>query len=231
MTNILKSEKFEALRDYDTGRTFHDYEFSKCSFSGCIICAHDPLYRSTVRNVELINCETYGSMLFGAVVEDVSVDGLETHGGFDTWATVFKHVVLKGRVGRSKLHPLFDPTKPDSPVEQAFREANVAYYAQVDWALDLSQGEFEEADIRGIPARLIRRDPATQVVVTREKAVEGRWKNLDLSKTYWQTSLAFLLSRKDPDVVLVAPKADRRHYRDLLDGLKMLRDAGVAEPH
>jgi hypothetical protein len=76
---------------------------------------------------------------------------------------------------------------------------------------------------------LIRRDPETQVVVTREKAIEGAWRNLDLSKTWWATSLEFFVKRGDADVVLVAPKRDRK-FRDLLDGLKALRDAGVAEP-
>ena len=80
-----------------------------------------------------------------------------------------------------------------------------------------------------MPGNLIRRDSASQVVVRREKAIEGTWRRLDLSKTHWATSLEFLLRRGDPDVVLVAPKRHRK-YRDLLDGLRMLRDAGVAEP-
>jgi hypothetical protein len=80
-----------------------------------------------------------------------------------------------------------------------------------------------------VPTRLIRRDPETQVIVTREKAIIGKWKELNLSKTYWDTGIQFLLNRGDPDVVLVAPKKNPK-FPDLLDGLKMLRDAGVAEP-
>jgi len=72
--------------------------------------------------------------------------------------------------------------------------------------------------------------PATRpkVVVTREKAMEGVWRQLDLSKTHWATSLKFLLDRGDPDVVLVAPKRNRK-FQALLDGLQALRNAGVAE--
>lgn len=51
---------------------------------------------------------------------------------------------------------------------------------------------------------------------------------LDLSKTHWATSIEFFLERSDPDVVLVAPERHPK-YPELLDGLKMLRDAGVAE--
>jgi hypothetical protein len=99
----------------------------------------------------------------------------------------------------------------------------------VDWALDIANAEFEEAEIQAVPARLVRRDSATQVIVTREKAIQGLWRELDLSKTHWDTSIEFFLERGDPDVVLVAPKRNRK-YRQLLDGLRALRDAGVAEP-
>jgi hypothetical protein len=51
-----------------------------------------------------------------------------------------------------------------------------------------------------------------------------------LSKTHWPISLDFLLKRGDQDVVLVAPKRGKK-FRDLLAGLKLLRDAGVAEPN
>jgi len=116
------------------------------------------------------------------------------------------------------------------PKEQAaFDEANARYYEAADWALDISEARFVECDIRRVPARLIRRDPETQVVVTREKALLGEWKKLDLSKTYWGGWIDLFLKDGDPDVVLVAPNRHPK-FIDWLDGLKMLRDAGVAEP-
>jgi hypothetical protein len=66
-------------------------------------------------------------------------------------------------------------------------------------------------------------------VITREKAMQGKWRELDLSKTHWKTSIEFMLNRGDADVVLVAGKRNRK-FHDLLDGLMKLRDAGVAEP-
>jgi hypothetical protein len=68
----------------------------------------------------------------------------------------------------------------------------------------------------------------TQVVIKREKALLEEWKKLDLSKTDWKTSIEFFLERGDEDVVLAAPKRYSK-YDDLLNGLKVLRDAGVAE--
>jgi hypothetical protein len=113
--------------------------------------------------------------------------------------------------------------------QRAFDTANAAYYAQVDWALDITEAEFEEGEIQGVPAALVRRDPATQVVVKRSRALQGGWRQLDLERTHWATAIEFLLERGDQDVVLVAPK--RHHnFPALRDGLQALRDRGVAEP-
>jgi hypothetical protein len=169
--------------------------------------------------------------LTGAIVEDVVVDRLNSSGGFGgvwTWGTAFKHVEFKGKIKSIVFKPLIEP-RPAQELQHAFDRANDLYYSTVDWALDISQGEFKECQIEGIPAQLIRRDPETQVVVTRAKAALREWQKLDLSKTHWATSLAFLLSGRDQDVVLVAPKRSKK-FHDLLAGIKLLREAGVAEP-
>jgi hypothetical protein len=185
--------------------------------------------RSTVRNVKLVECEQRGCALEAAIVEDVLVDGFKTNGLFQTWGAVFRHVTFRGKIGRIMISPAMAAGTATPTEQRAFDEANAAYYATVDWALDISAGEFEEVDIRRVPARLIRRDPATQAVVTREKAMEGRWRTLDLAKTDWAGWSDLFLKDGDSDLVLVAPKRHRK-YRDFLDGLKMLRDAGVAQP-
>ncbi|HEX7771883.1 MAG TPA: hypothetical protein VF435_05645 [Pyrinomonadaceae bacterium] len=176
-----------------------------------------------------MNCETRGCTLYTAIVEDVTVDGLKTHGLRQTWGAVFKHVTLKGKIGRLMFSPAVSPGTATLRQQRAFDEANEQYYSTVDWALDISEAEAEELDLRRIPARLVRRDPVDQVVITREKAMQGKWRQLDLSKTHWATSMELFLEWGDPDWVLVAGKRDR-DYRRLVDGLRALRDAGVAEP-
>jgi hypothetical protein len=182
-----------------------------------------------VQNVKLIGCEVRGCAIDTAIIEEVVVDGLKTHTFLKTWGAVFKHVTLRGYIGKIMISPavFLGTAKPKEQL--AFDEANAAYYSTVDWALDISEARFQECDIRRVPAYLIKRDPETQVVITREKALEGKWKQLDLSRTYWTTAIEYLLGFGLQDKVLVAPKRSSK-YRDLLDGLKMLRDAGVAEP-
>jgi hypothetical protein len=230
MTKIFTNQEFQSFYDRNSGRVFRDLEFRKCRFiSSSLSITRNPRRRSTVRNVKLTQCEEIGCALNAAIVEDVIVDGLKTSDLFQSWGAVYKHVLLKGNIGRIMISPVV-ATGMAKPKEQAaFDEANAKYYETIDWALDISEARFYECDIRRVPARLIRREPETQVVVKREKALLGEWKKLDLSKTYWSVWIDLFLKDGDPDIVLVAPKRHPK-FSDWLDGLKMLRDAGVAEP-
>jgi hypothetical protein len=133
------------------------------------------MLRSTVRDVKLIQCEQRGCALEAAIVEDVLVDGFKTNGLFQTWGAVFKRVTLRGKIARVMISPSVATAQATAQQQGAFDEANAAYYENGDWALDISEAEVEELDIRGVPARLIRRDPDSQVVVTRERAMRGEW--------------------------------------------------------
>ena len=231
MTKLIENQEISCFYDRG-GNEYSDMEFRRCQFvSSCISITRDPAKRSRVRGVRVLKCEVRGCALETAIVEDVVIDDLKTHNLLACWGAVFNRVELKGKIGNIMLNSAVATGIATPEEQQAFDEANAAYYANVEWALDISQAEFQDADIRGIPARLVRRDPETQAIVTRQKALEGSWKTLDLSKTWWATSIHFLLNRpNDPDVILVAPKRHRK-FKVLLDGLKMLRDAGVAEPN
>jgi len=230
MRRIYDRQEFRSYHDGNSGRTFKDLEFRYCRFESCAISVtKKPRKRSLVRNMAFYGCEIRGCTIYPAIIEDVLVSSLKTHNLLQTWGAVFKHVKIEGNIGRIMISPYVFPGIAKPKEQRAFDEANADYYATVDWALDIREGRFYECEIQRVPAHLIKRDPDTQVVVKREKALEGKWRYLDLSKTHWRTSIEFFLNRGDPDVVLVAPKRDRS-YPDLLDGLKMLRDAGVAEP-
>ncbi len=231
MSDCFEAQEFCDFQDRESARVFADLEFRRCRFAGSFISVtRYPWFRSTVRNVRLIRCVASVCTVYAAIVEDVLVDTLSVEGTFFTRGAVFKHVTLKGKIGPLLIDPLVSPGSAEPGQQEAFDEANRAYYESVDWALDISEAEFVDVGINGVPARLIRRDPLTQVVVTREKALEGRWRQLDLSKTIWPSHLKLFLNGGEPDVVLAASKADKRTYQYELDGLKMLRDAGVAEP-
>lgn len=230
MRKYYDRQEFIGFVDRNSAKIYSDLEFRHCRFISCnISITRKPKKRSVIRNISFYNCQVTGCTIDAAIIEEVLISGLKTHNILQTFGAVFKRVKFEGNIGEIMLTPLIFPGIAKPKEQAAFDQANAVYYKQVDWALDISEARFVECDIRRIPAKLIRRDPATQVVIKREKALLGEWKKLDLSKTYWKTSIQFFLDDGNDDLVLVAPKQDP-NYPDLLDGLKMLRDAGVAEP-
>lgn len=213
-------------------RLIQGLEFKRCYFHDCSLSmTRHPELRTTVRDVRLDRCEVEHCFIESAIIEDCIVDGLKTLGDLKICGAVFKHVVLRGKIDKVMITHPWSPYLSDEPpdADLPIRRANAEYYKHVDWALDISQGEFQELDIRSVPARLIRRDPETQVIVTREKALQGDWKYLPYPDNLWAGWIDGFLHDETPDVVLVAPKRSKR-FKPLLEGLKLLRQAGVAEP-
>ena len=210
---------------------YENYEFRKCSFESCALSVtRDPKKRSIFRDIRLIDCQVRGCSIDTAILEDIYIERLATHNLLCCWGSVFKHVTLKGHIGSIMLSPSVAAAMATPEEQSSFDEANAVFYTSVDWALDISQAEFEvEPDIRRIPARLIRRDPETQIVVTRGKAASKR-AVLNASDTYWGRWLCLFLDDpfKPDDVVLAVPKRHRK-YKDLLDGIKLLREMGIVE--
>ena len=217
-------------RDRDSGSVFSDFEFRRCEFDDCeISLGSRPELRSTLRNCQLQRCIVRQNCSINtAVVEDCVVDGLETRGPVFVRGALFKHVVLKGNVGRLiltaplGLGPGFGEVSP-------FVSANAEYYRGVDWALDLTQCEAKELQLSGVPGRLIRRDPTTQVLVTRERALAVDWQSLPLGGSPYAVVLNHLTRYGDDARVLIAPHRDRS-FLACIQAQKVLRDAGVAEP-
>lgn len=164
------------------------------------------------------------------MLEDVTVHNLRTAGPLRISTSAFKHVALSGRIDQLLVHPALWPGPAAIQQQKEFDDANAEYYANVDWALDISNADFAEVEIQGIPTNLVRRDPSTQVVVTREMALAGTWRRIDLRSTPWPGAIQFLIDDGYPAKILIAPKRSPE-FDVLLDGLTRLRAAGVAEPN
>jgi hypothetical protein len=182
----------------------------------------------------MTECSVAGGNIDTAIVEESIVDGLKIAGLFLIFGAVFKHVTLIGKIDRLMIANDVMPSlllHEDYRSQEvlSFRHANAEYYRNVDWALDISHGQFRELEIRGIPSRLIRRDPETQVVVTRQKALTGEWRDLPFVNRVAAFSLDYMLRQEWQDTVLIAPKRHRKFALYLQD-LNLLREAGIAEP-
>lgn len=222
---------FFGLVDNDSRAEYCDWEFLRCQFESCSLSnASSPPLRSIVRNVRLIDCRQTGCFVRSAILDGVVVDGFKTDGQpLMTWGTVFKHVTLQGRLDRLMIQERVSASHRNLEVQQRFDEANAEFYRTVDWALDISKGEFKDLEIRGVPARLVRRDTETEGVLVRDKVVSSHWRDLHFRSPVTKVCIDLFLDRGEPDYVLAAPKRDPR-FRDRLADIRLLRTEGIAEP-
>jgi hypothetical protein len=226
---VYEKETVRGFSDLDSTRVFQDFEFRRCRFESCHITAwRDPDVRPTVRDVRIERSHQTGCGITGAVLEDVCVNGLETATLLQVFGAAFRRVVLRGRINRLMISPLVSPGLLSHMAQRRWDEANAEFYSGCDWALDISEAEFKDFQVDGIPARLIRRDPETQVVVRKKAVANGDWRRLDLRHTTFEIALEDLAKSRYDDTVLVAPKRaqNRDHY---LAALRLLREAGIAE--
>ena len=238
MTQIFENRTFEFFADWAGGKVFSDIEFVNCQFIRCQFSSvnFDEIgkrgfvaLRSIARGITIINATVEGVTFIGpGIVEDSVIDGLKVSNHIQTIGTAFKHVVVRGVIDKFMLTPHVDTFGEQPLLQRAFDDANRDYYKNVDWALDISEAEFKECDIRAIPSSLIKRDAETQVVLTREKAMEGGWREVDLSGTYWAGAIKLFLEDGYQDRLLVAPKKGR-NFKKLLEGINRLRNAGIVE--
>jgi hypothetical protein len=229
----FKNKAFDSLFDRGDALTLQSMRFEGCSFSNCALALTKSIERrSEVRDIELVNCSAVDCDIGPAVLRDVRVDGLLTNDLLIVWGAVFSHVTLSGQIGKLKINHWVHHVDRSPEVQGPFDAYREEFYRATDWALDISGARFKEFEVRGVPARLVRIDPETQAIVTRERALSPGWRErLSPSNTLWPFMIKLFLSDGDPDMVLAVPLGAAKSKRDaLLKDLRELRTLGVAEP-
>lgn len=226
---VFEDREFEGRQIRDKRTVVRSLEFRRCEFIfSSLAVTRDVRKRAIVQDVVIENCVADACTVQGAVLEDVTVDGLRSPGIFRVSAAAFRHVTLRGQVDDLLVHPSLWPGPVTEAEQRSFDDANAAFYADTDWALDIRDAEFGAAEIKGVPTRLIRRDPETQVVVSHHNALQGKWRRLGLNDTPWPALIQFLIDDGDVEKLLIAPKRSR-DFRRLQQGLMRLKEAGVAQ--
>lgn len=229
----FKNEIFGSLFDRGEALLLHDMHFDECTFTNSAISLTKQIgLRSILKNIELRNCQAWGCDIGPAILENVSIDGLAISDLLIIWGATFNHVTLSGNIGKLKINQCVHHVDRTASTQGPFDAHRTSLYESLDWALDISKARFKEFDVRGIPARLFRRDAETQVVVTRERALQSGWREkISSTNTLWPFVIKLFLNDGDADTVLVAPLGAPKKKRDILiQGLQELRKLGVAEP-
>jgi hypothetical protein len=228
---VFRDKRFVMVFDDPPMPPIQGMELEGCVFDNCGLSINATVSaRTLVRGVRLRDCAVINCDVGPAIFEDLTVDNLKTNDLLIVWGAAFKQCTFRGRIGKLKINKSASPTWSESILKE-FQAANRAYYSNVDWALDISDAAFQEFEIEGMPADLVRRDPSCQVVVRRENALSTSWRNgISRFNSYWPFVIDMFIESGEADCILVAPKAKpKKQYMKLLDGLKELRDLGVAE--
>ena len=230
-----KFEKQEYFNRYDPDEilSFSDFEFVKCKFmGGGFGYRHTPDFsrRTSASNIRIVNCEARKFGIGPALLSDIHIENMRSDVVI-VWGALFRHVTIKGRFDKLMIHGIPSTCSIGSPEMFRYWETCDAFYVDVDWAIDIREAEFDDFCFRtrGVPAHLVRRDRETQVIVSREKAIQAKWRDLGLSGLT-QIFFECLIRESSPSTVLVAPKRNKKNYKDVLADIEKLRDAGIAEP-
>jgi hypothetical protein len=202
-----------------------DFSVAHMSINNCAIpIAPRPEQRITLRSISIYQCEHYACSAHGARFQDIQVTDLRgySNGSSQLYGCVYSHVTLRGRMGGLRFVPRASPF--DSSLNEPYLAANAAEYRSIDWALDITEAKFGHFfSLVGIPASLIRRDPAQHFVMTREAALVVAH---DPGPSVWAGSAQELLELGLSGAVLVIGGSSRllREYRE---DVQRLRDRGL----
>lgn len=162
----IAARRFERVRP--TASATDPVTFERCTFEHAVLAPPQP---ATFANATFVRCTFVTCSVLGghAKLRDVVLDGCTLKGkpcflnGVD-----LERVTLRGKL-RGAL------------ILQQFPTALLARTGERDWALDLSQAELSGLELRGLPSRLVRRNPEVHGVVRKERLADGAWTRLALS--------------------------------------------------
>jgi hypothetical protein len=218
---------------------FENLTFENCTFDSWAGLMPDwdnpdPRLRPTVRNVVLRNTAAYNAYLDGAILENITVDTTKAgKAPLFLRGNVYNRVSLEGRIGYMEIRgKMFPPTQFSAEwqaeIIKIWDDANQAYYEHVDWALDIRKASYGSLSITGVPTKLIKRHAENTAVVTRARALNPVWRDLPYKWGVQKVAISWFLDDGYDDVLLIACPRSKR-FKDDLEDIRMLRDAGIAE--
>ena len=225
----IRGDRYEGVRlqfvDYRRpGAVLEGFEAVRCEFDHCGLGPFkSDVVPLIVRNSHLQRCRISQLSLHFVRFEDCTVDGLRGSMSYLTQGPLLRHVVVRGPVDALYL---LSPGRTKSDLRAIARHKD--FYETVDWALDISEARLARCDISGVPGHLVRRDPATQILITRERALATEWTAVAAHTPEYYGIERLLKSPMDSGVLVACPR-DKDFDRTLATFAR-LREAGIAEP-
>ena len=231
-TNIIHGRTFnrQGRRLFGT-HDFAGLRIESCAFENCSFGYNSVPFsskRDSVKNSELVNCKISRCLLGPAEIRSTRISNLSGD-MLIFWGALFDQVVLEGKIGPLMLHGI-----PQSSADTALQEMQYArvkkFYADVPWALDISESKSDDFAIRtgAIPLSLVRRDVNSQFLITDSG---GRLSRSDIDSLsvsrYTKVVLEVMADEGLKEALLVAPKLDKSLYGQVLQDANVLARNGM----
>ncbi|MEU4154461.1 hypothetical protein [Streptomyces sp. NPDC026659] len=222
---LWEKQEIVGVKSLGSNRVLGPAELDRCVFNGSALAQFDdPHLGLVVRDVTARRCRVIRSLAQGVRFEDVRIDGLAVASQLNLNGCVFKHVTLAGNIGPLMATPP-NPSLPQD-VRERFTAGIVAYYADVDWALDISAAAFSAASFYYVPGHLVRRDEETQFLLYRDRL--ERFGDLARLPLFAQIAARRFEATPFDTVVAIAPRRSK-HFATYLAELEVLRAEGLAD--
>lgn len=226
----LTDQTFTLLKDGRADQLFADLHLRECHFDNCLLSAPQVNGgRSEVRNVLIERCKFTGCQIGPALLRDVTVADTTASDLSIFWGALFHRVRFTGRVSALKINRNVTAL-PDPDMQARYDRDRSDFYADADWAIDISQARFTSFGCTGVPARLFRLDPETQGIA-RSANVPADWNTRFYDTNAWGPWIAQLLASGEADAVLAVPLTKPKAVRErFLADLRELRALGIVDP-
>lgn len=184
-----------------------------------------------IRNIRATDASQMNCGISTAIIENVAIHNLKRTGDAPLflWGCVFRHVTLSGNISAPKINRSIGVSQELAALQPAWDEFARAWYANVDWAIDISRAKFGGGfTLEAVPGDKVLRDPSTQVLVRRVALTNPRWRDLDFDGTAIDIALSWFERHSQFDTVVLAARATAKWAKRDRSVLAMLREHGIA---
>ena len=228
--NTFKDHKFYMERnlDLEQGIEISNKELINCIFDNCHIGTRDDITKlSTFRNIDMIDCSLLNCLIGPVILEDITIKNLKTGDIAIFNLPLLKHIKIEGKIGKIKINNIGFNLMPTPEENKKMIEMK---NQKVDWAIDISNAEFLDFFCLSIPTNLFKINPEHQFIANRDKIIEsGILSSKFINKNIvLNTILQLFVESEENDIVLVAPLAKAKKYREpILSDLQKLRQEKI----
>ena len=238
----MKEHKNQTFKDrrLSPATDVRDRRFVKCDFQACRLSV--PYTAVPEERTRIINCSfescTFSGSTFQSkgLLQQVLLHNIAHVDYMAIGGVIFDRVTFKGRFDRwildSDHRGMVVDFRAVTDEECAALDGHAqAAYRTIEWALDISDAEFKECELRpSVPAHLVKRNPETQMLMRHDKVVNSRWQeNPALRGNRAEVFCRWVARTYQRDTIIVAPVRNKKLCAEYLEGMKILRGEGIGE--